>query len=124
MHNLKHVLDGDEGIRYQIKLRKDKLCSIYAVWTRSVRQVPAGDLPLPPWGPSSDDLLAAQQALTTPSFGRKVHTEDDPLEDDNTDTSTEGEDSDDELNEMVTAFDMVSMAYGSIDDEDEFHTFP
>lgn len=45
-----------EDIKYQLMLRKDKLCCLYVSWERHLTGVPFVD-GLPQWGPSQDEMM-------------------------------------------------------------------
>ncbi|RDB20410.1 hypothetical protein Hypma_012509 [Hypsizygus marmoreus] len=47
----------DESLRYQVQQRRRDLCSLCAVWKKSVQSLDVGRDPLPPWGPTQQEIL-------------------------------------------------------------------
>ncbi|KAJ3816745.1 hypothetical protein F5880DRAFT_1618976 [Lentinula raphanica] len=45
----------DENIKFQLELRKEKLCRLLVIWERSLVGVPASE-DLPEWGPTENEL--------------------------------------------------------------------
>jgi hypothetical protein len=55
-------------LRYQLELRKQDLCKLYVIWQKHLVGIKAGDHPLPPWGPSQNEILEAGVAAVTASW--------------------------------------------------------
>ena len=55
-------------LQYQLELRKQDLCKLYIIWQKHLVGMNAGDHPLPPWGPSENEILEAGVATVTASW--------------------------------------------------------
>ncbi|KAG6814707.1 hypothetical protein H0H93_012533 [Arthromyces matolae] len=66
--NLAISTTHNNGILYQLQLRRTYLCRLYVLWERSVQSLDFGDLSsLPQWGPSIKDQLEIRIAQSTAS---------------------------------------------------------
>lgn len=58
-----HILDSLE-LRYQLQLRKDELLHVLSIWKKSLQSLPT-DAIVPAWGPTDNEITAAQIAQVT-----------------------------------------------------------
>ncbi|RDB19557.1 hypothetical protein Hypma_013352 [Hypsizygus marmoreus] len=115
----------DESLRYQVQQRRRDLCSLCAVWKKSVQSLDVGRDPLPPWGPTQQEILEVNLASVVASFnedaddfGRGDHlTEEDDEHDDAFEDEADMEESDLGFVETLDAVDLAdSFRSVSIDD--------
>lgn len=62
----------DHDLRYQLLLRREYLCRLCATWKSSVQGLDTGNGSLPPWGPSSGELLAVRVSQVTAALDDSV----------------------------------------------------
>ena len=55
-------------LQYQLALRKQDLCRLYVIWQKHLVGINSGNHPLPPWGPSQNEILEAGVAAVTASW--------------------------------------------------------
>ncbi|KAJ7729056.1 hypothetical protein B0H16DRAFT_1734416 [Mycena metata] len=107
----------NEGLRYCIHLRRERLLRLCAQWQRTI----STDDTLPPWGPTTDELLNVRLEQQTAGRGEDRYRGD--VESD--EESGNGSDGDDEDFEMVDTFNIADVYRGmygeeeDTDDEDE-----
>ncbi|KAJ7719815.1 hypothetical protein B0H16DRAFT_1474701 [Mycena metata] len=102
-----------EGLRYCIHLRRERLLRLCAQWQRSI----STDDTLPPWGPTTDDLLTVHLEQQTAGCGEdryRGYVESD-------EESGNGSDGDDEDFEMVDTFNIADVYRGMYREEEDTH---
>ena len=113
----------DAGLHYQLRISKDCLCRLYALWKKSVHTL---DIAMTDdeWGPSADELLNANIAEVMAGWG------DNPMEDDDNDGDGADQNLDEEDNMdigLINALEAVDLAdayRGSrVDEVDDFCEF-
>jgi hypothetical protein len=69
----------DSGLHYQLRISKDRLCRLYALWKKSVHtlDIATTDEELRAWGRSADELLNANIAEVTAGWGDNPKDDDD-----------------------------------------------
>ncbi|RDB22439.1 hypothetical protein Hypma_010402 [Hypsizygus marmoreus] len=61
--NVTYDSTDDESLRYELMLRRTEMCHLCATWQKSVQSLDFGNVnSLPPWGPSSKEILEARIA--------------------------------------------------------------
>jgi len=58
-----HILDSLE-LCYQLQLQKDELLHVLSIWKKSLQSLPT-DTIVPAWGPTDDEITAAQITQVT-----------------------------------------------------------
>ncbi|RDB27721.1 hypothetical protein Hypma_003286 [Hypsizygus marmoreus] len=66
--NVTYDSTDDESLRYEVMLRRTEMCHLCATWQKSVQSLDFGNVDsLPPWGPSSEEILEARIVQGTAS---------------------------------------------------------
>ncbi|RDB26797.1 hypothetical protein Hypma_005258 [Hypsizygus marmoreus] len=115
----------DESLRYQVQQRRRDLCTLCATWKKSVQSLDVGRDPLPPWGPTQQEILEVNLASVVASFNEDVDdfhhrdhaTEEDDEHDDAFEDEADMEESDLGLVETLDAVDLADAFWSvSVDD--------
>jgi hypothetical protein len=63
-----HSFVESDCLRYQLEIRRQDLCKLYVIWQKHLVGINTGNHPLPPWGPSDEEILEASVAAVTASW--------------------------------------------------------
>lgn len=105
------ALIENDGVRYYIHLRRERLLQLCAKWQRSL----SPDDTLPPWGPTTAELLAVRLEQQTAARGEDRYR--DGVDSD--DESGNGSDAGDEDFEMLDTFNIADVYRGMYEEEDD-----
>jgi hypothetical protein len=82
-------IQDDETLRYQLHLRRQHLTRLCATWQKAVQSLDFGNEPLPPWGPTTEEIVAVRVSQVMSA----VANEDSDSEDLNNESEEDNDDS-------------------------------